>query len=83
MCMISTDPYDYKFSSIGTVTVTSIDDTEELDATDDSFDILGFSPEEKAGIYKITASIMHSGNAAFKVGSELKIVLRVIISISD
>merc|ERR1711970_865555 len=50
MCMISTDPYDYKFSSIGTVTVASIDDTEELDATDESFDILGFTPEEKNGI---------------------------------
>jgi myosin heavy subunit len=66
MCMISTDPYDYKFSSLGEVIVKSIDDTEELDATDESFDILGFTTEEKAGVWKITASIMHSGNVKFR-----------------
>merc|ERR1712226_1177445 len=66
MCMLSTDPYDYKYQSLGEITVKSIDDTEELDATDESFDILGFSTEEKAGIYKISASLMHAGNAAFR-----------------
>ena len=30
MCMISTDPYDYKFSSFGEITVKSIDDKDEL-----------------------------------------------------
>ena len=48
------------------IKVKSIDDTEELDATDESFDILGFSPEEKQAVYKITAGIMHAGNVAFK-----------------
>ncbi|CBY10156.1 unnamed protein product [Oikopleura dioica] len=66
MCMLSTDPYDYKWCSLGEIKVKSIDDNEELDATDESFDILGFTEDEKAGIYKITASLMHSGNAAFK-----------------
>ena len=64
--MISTDPYDYKFCSMGEIKVKSIDDNEELDATDESFDILGFSPEEKTAVYKITAGIMHSGNVKFK-----------------
>ena len=66
MCMISTDPYDYKFCSLGEIVVKSIDDKEELDATDESFDILGFSQDEKNAIYKITAGIMHSGNTKFK-----------------
>jgi myosin heavy subunit len=66
MCMISTDPYDYKFCCLGETVVKSIDDKEELDATDESFDILGFSQEEKNSIYKITAGLMHSGNQKFR-----------------
>ena len=66
MCMLSTDPYDYKYQSLGEITVKSIDDTEELDATDESFDILGFDQDEKNGIYKISASLMHAGNAKFR-----------------
>ena len=53
--MISTDPYDFKFCSMGEIKVKSIDDTVELEATDESFDILGFTQEEKNAIYKITA----------------------------
>ena len=41
-------------SSLGEITVKSINDAEELLATDSSFDILGFTQEEKTGIYKIT-----------------------------
>ena len=52
MCLISTDPYDYKFCSMGETKVKSIDDTVELEATDESFDILGFSQDEKNAIYK-------------------------------
>ena len=66
MCMVSTDIYEYKFCSLGEVIVKSIDDKVELEATDESFDILGFSKEEKAAIWKITAGIMHSGNCKFK-----------------
>ena len=98
MCMISTDPYDYKYCSMGEIVVKSIDDKVrdslsvrstspgsvlgspvqncllvskslnkvELDATDESFDILGFTQDEKNAIYKITAGLMHSGNSLFK-----------------
>ena len=66
MCMLTTDPYDYKYQSLGEITVKSIDDSEELDATDESFDILGFDQDEKNGIYKISASLMHAGNAKFR-----------------
>ena len=55
--MISTNPYDYKFCSIGEIKVPSINDVEELNATDESFDILGFDATEKAAIYRITAGI--------------------------
>jgi myosin heavy subunit len=66
MVMISTNPYDYNFCSLGEIKVKSIDDVEELNATDDSFDILGFNADEKAAIYRITSGIMHSGNMTFK-----------------
>ena len=66
MLLVGTDPTDYKFCGQGCTTVASIDDKEELNATDESFDILGFSQEQKNSIYMITGSIMHSGNMAFK-----------------
>merc|ERR1719454_537916 len=66
LTLISTNPYDYKYNSLGEIKVKSIDDVEELDATDSSFDVLGFNQEEKTAIYRITAGIMHSGNMVFK-----------------
>ena len=66
MCVITTNPYDYKYCSLGEIKVKSIDDKEELLATDDSFDVLGFSKDEKDAIYRITAGLMHSGNMEFK-----------------
>merc|ERR1711990_240813 len=66
LTLVSTNPYDYKYNSLGEIKVKSIDDKDELDATDSSFDILGFNQEEKNSIYRITAGIMHSGNMIFK-----------------
>merc|ERR1719350_975946 len=63
---MSTDPYDYFFFSQGKVKVDSIDDAEELEFTDVAFDTLGFSPEEKADAFKLTASIAHLGEMTFK-----------------
>ena len=63
---MSTSPFDYRYCSMGEVTVKSIDDTVELDATDESFDILGFSQDEKNAIYKLVGGLMHSGNAKFR-----------------
>uniref|UniRef100_A0A452J0C5 Myosin motor domain-containing protein n=1 Tax=Gopherus agassizii TaxID=38772 RepID=A0A452J0C5_9SAUR len=31
-----------------------------------AFDVLGFTPEEKVGVYKLTGAIMHFGNMKFK-----------------
>ncbi|XP_077412042.1 myosin-7-like [Vanacampus margaritifer] len=66
MLLITNNPYDYAFISQGETTVASINDADELMATDDAFDVLGFTQEEKNGIYKLTGAIMHYGNMKFK-----------------
>uniref|UniRef100_A0A673VZC5 Myosin heavy chain 6 n=1 Tax=Salmo trutta TaxID=8032 RepID=A0A673VZC5_SALTR len=66
MLLITSNPYDYAFISQGEITVTSINDADELMATDDAFNVLGFSQEEINGIYKLTGAIMHYGNMKFK-----------------
>uniref|UniRef100_A0A286ZPQ9 Myosin-6 n=1 Tax=Sus scrofa TaxID=9823 RepID=A0A286ZPQ9_PIG len=66
MLLVTNNPYDYAFVSQGEVSVASIDDSEELVATDSAFDVLGFTSEEKAGVYKLTGAIMHYGNMKFK-----------------
>uniref|UniRef100_A0A7N8YBQ4 Myosin-7B n=1 Tax=Mastacembelus armatus TaxID=205130 RepID=A0A7N8YBQ4_9TELE len=66
MLLVSSNPYDYHFCSQGVTTVESMDDGEELMATDHAMDILGFLPDEKYGCYKIVGAIMHFGNMKFK-----------------
>ncbi|XP_016077908.1 PREDICTED: myosin-4 [Miniopterus natalensis] len=66
MLLITTNPYDFAFVSQGEITVPSIDDQEELMATDSAVDILGFSADEKVAIYKLTGAVMHYGNMKFK-----------------
>jgi len=50
----------------GKVKVESIDDNEELQYTDQAFDILLFTPEEKWNAYRITAAVMTLGEVHFK-----------------
>ncbi|XP_071348037.1 myosin-7-like isoform X2 [Trachinotus anak] len=66
MLLITNNPYDYAFISQGETQVASIDDAEELMATDNAFDVLGFTQEEKNSVYKLTGAIMHYGNMKFK-----------------
>ncbi|CAH2317088.1 myosin-4-like [Pelobates cultripes] len=66
MLLVTTNPYDYPFISQGEISVKSIDDEEELMATDSAIDILGFNSDEKNGIYKMTGAVMHHGNMRFK-----------------
>ncbi|XP_051978439.1 myosin heavy chain, fast skeletal muscle-like [Xyrauchen texanus] len=66
MTLITTNPYDFHMCSQGQITVASIDDKEELVATDTAIDILGFTAEEKMGIYKFTGAVLHHGNLKFK-----------------
>ncbi|KAG7260715.1 hypothetical protein CRUP_029471 [Coryphaenoides rupestris] len=64
--LITTNPYDYHMISQGEISVKSIDDVEEFIATDTAIDILGFTADEKIGIYKLTGAVMHHGNMKFK-----------------
>uniref|UniRef100_A0A3Q4C0R8 Uncharacterized protein n=1 Tax=Mola mola TaxID=94237 RepID=A0A3Q4C0R8_MOLML len=64
--LITTNPYDYPMISQGEITVKSIDDVEEFIATDTAIDILGFTADEKASMYKLTGAVMHHGNMKFK-----------------
>uniref|UniRef100_A0A8D2N803 Myosin-7B n=1 Tax=Zonotrichia albicollis TaxID=44394 RepID=A0A8D2N803_ZONAL len=66
MLLVTASPYDYPFISQGQISVASIDDQEELLATDAAIDTLGFSPDERMGIYKLTGAILHYGNMKFK-----------------
>ncbi|XP_053958272.1 myosin heavy chain, muscle isoform X9 [Anastrepha ludens] len=65
-CLLSNNVYDYHIVSQGKVTVASIDDNEEFQLTDQAFDILGFTAQEKQDVYKITAAVMHMGGMKFK-----------------
>ncbi|XP_054249732.1 myosin-3-like [Indicator indicator] len=66
MLLLTANPHDYPFISQGEISVASIDDQEELVATDAAMDILGFSPSERVWIYKLTGAILHHGNMRFK-----------------
>ncbi|NWQ83673.1 MYSS protein, partial [Columbina picui] len=66
MLLVTTNPFDFHYVSQGEVTVPSIDDQEELMATDSAIDILGFTADEKTAIYKLTGAVMHYGNLKFK-----------------
>uniref|UniRef100_A0AAZ3PHI1 Myosin-7B n=1 Tax=Oncorhynchus tshawytscha TaxID=74940 RepID=A0AAZ3PHI1_ONCTS len=66
MALITTNPYDFPMCSQGQITVASINDNDELDATDDAITILGFTNEEKQAIYKLTGAVLHHGNLKFK-----------------
>ena len=52
--------------SQGKVTVQSIDDNEELEYTDNAFDVIGFTNQEKWDCYKLTAAVMGMGEIKFK-----------------
>ncbi|TFK10558.1 inactive pancreatic lipase-related protein 1 [Platysternon megacephalum] len=64
--LLSPDPKNYHWISQGVTTVENMDDGEELLVTDVAFDVLGFFPEEKLGVYKLTGGIMHFGNMKFR-----------------
>ncbi|VVC93951.1 unnamed protein product [Leptidea sinapis] len=66
MCLLSNDIYDYFIVSQGKITIPNVDDGEECLLTDQAFDILGFTQEEKDNVYKITAAVMHMGGMKFK-----------------
>uniref|UniRef100_A0A0K0EJG7 Myosin head n=1 Tax=Strongyloides stercoralis TaxID=6248 RepID=A0A0K0EJG7_STRER len=57
---------DYWFVAQAELTIDGINDKEEFQLTDEAFDILNFSKEEKANVYRLCAAMMHMGNMKFK-----------------
>merc|ERR1719249_537246 len=64
-CFLSNDVYDYIYVSQGKTTVASIDDNEELEYTEDAFNVLGFAEWEKFDCYVLTAGVMSSGGIQY------------------
>merc|ERR1712226_769346 len=64
--LLELDPYAYWSISQGVIENPSMDDGDELEATDGSFRILEFSNDQIDGIYKVSAGIMHLNNVKFK-----------------
>merc|ERR1719331_159685 len=65
-CRTSDDIYDYIYVSQGKTKVDSIDDNEELEYTEDAFNVLGFAADEKFDCYMLTAAVMTCGGVEFK-----------------
>uniref|UniRef100_A0A4W3JXD9 Myosin-7-like n=1 Tax=Callorhinchus milii TaxID=7868 RepID=A0A4W3JXD9_CALMI len=66
MLLLMPDPKQYSWVCQGVTVVDNMDDGEELRLTDEAFDVLGFTMEEKYSVYKLTGAIMHFGNMRFK-----------------
>ncbi|KAI6235171.1 hypothetical protein M3Y95_00022900 [Aphelenchoides besseyi] len=65
-CKLTNNIRDYHFVSQAEITVPGMNDVEEFACTDNAFDVMGFSKEEKDGLYKTCAAIMHMGEMKFK-----------------
>lgn len=57
---------EYWFVAQAELTIDGVNDKEEHQLTDEAFDILNFSPDEKKNCYKLVSAIMHMGNMKFK-----------------
>jgi myosin heavy chain 6/7 len=64
-CNVSNDIYDYVYVSQGKTSVASIDDNEELEYTEDAFNVLGFEEWEKFDCYVLTAGVMTAGGVQY------------------
>jgi len=60
------DPGLFFFISQGVLTVAGMDDKEEMQMTDEAFDTLGFSQEDKNGLYTATIAVCYLGNSKWK-----------------
>ena len=65
LCHLSGDIHDYNYVSQGKTKVESIDDNEEMEYTEDAFNVLGFGDQEKFDCYKLTAAVMTFGEVRY------------------
>ena len=75
-CLLTDDIYDYSYVSQGKVSVQSIDDNEELEFTDNAFDVIGFSYEEKVG--DLSGFLKNAQNKRLHVGRSVQAILQLI-----
>merc|ERR1712042_406035 len=68
LCKLGDKPFpgDYFFIAQGVLTVAGMDDAEEMRATDTALDTLGFTQDQKDGLYKGTIAIAYLGNQKWK-----------------
>jgi len=68
MCLLGDKPFpgDFYFIAQGVLTVAGMDDAEEMRATDTALDTLGFTQDQKDGLYKGTIAIAFLGNQKWK-----------------
>uniref|UniRef100_A0A0K0CTS5 Myosin head n=1 Tax=Angiostrongylus cantonensis TaxID=6313 RepID=A0A0K0CTS5_ANGCA len=57
---------DYFFIAQAELTIDGVNDAEEFKLTDEAFDILNFSAQEKMDCYRLMAAHMHMGAMKFK-----------------
>ncbi|ETN83119.1 myosin head [Necator americanus] len=57
---------EYYFVAQAELTIDGVNDTEEFQLTDEAFDILNFSEQEKMDCYRLMAGHMHMGAMKFK-----------------
>ncbi|KAI6242732.1 hypothetical protein M3Y99_00179500 [Aphelenchoides fujianensis] len=57
---------DYWFVAQAELTIDGMNDTEEFALTEEAFDVLNFSADEKLDCYKLMSALMHMGNMKFK-----------------
>ena len=60
--LLSRSHTDYKFIANSAASVDSIDDVAEFTATKNAMEVLGFSADEQASLFRTTAAILHFGN---------------------
>uniref|UniRef100_A0AAF5I0Q2 Myosin motor domain-containing protein n=1 Tax=Strongyloides stercoralis TaxID=6248 RepID=A0AAF5I0Q2_STRER len=63
---LTKDIRSYSFVSQAEVTIDGMDDKEEMQITDEAFDIMKFTDKEKLEIFSVTGAIMHMGEMKFK-----------------
>ncbi|CAJ0600448.1 unnamed protein product [Cylicocyclus nassatus] len=57
---------EYYFVAQAELKIDGVNDKAKFALTDEAFDILKFTPEEKMNCYKLVSAMMHMGNMKFK-----------------
>ena len=64
--LVEQDASAYHYIAQGQLTVDNVDDEEEMRLTDEAFNILNFTAEEKLDLFRCTGAILHFGNSRWK-----------------